>query len=633
MYRRIREIFSKLNLGINLNRFIVLVTLMISVVMSSLTFWSLSIFQEDSIITGRRFCKDLGLLLASNIIDSNDSVNQKDVAYFLEKIYLSTASIRYILFFDQYGRLLLGLPIYNTKIQHILQLHQSLLQLKHKEFLFNIPLINSSELLSHDIIDINIPLNKGKYNLGSLDLGIDLNTRISSYKLIRDLSIFVFVLVWLMLFIGVAFNTLLIVGAKRQLLWGINNIASGNFNQKLSLPISSELAILFISFNQMAEKLQSYEKKNVDKIVSEKNKLQTIMSIVADGTILVDTELRILFVNKTAQEIFNWFNIDLTGVFLCSYLPIHVNETLLPILNKLIESNFTSTNKLQTEEVYINLDYNSVKTCRFFLTTLFDNILKVLTGIAIVIQDVSKEVKLNKAKNQFIGNISHELRTPLCNIGSFLETLIDYNDTLDQEEKINFLTIANNETKRLSSLVNDILDLSLLESEYDYKLDYIDLSPILYNVVKTSQIIANKNNIKLIVELDKNINYILAHESSILQVISNLLNNALKFSPYNSTIVLRVYKLVYTHNFLFDIDTKNLVRIEVIDEGIGIAEEDQKAIFDRFVRVENNIHTLEGTGLGLSIVKNILNKYNMKVVVQSQLKVGTSIWFNLRYLS
>nr|YP_010196089.1 drug sensory protein A [Gracilaria caudata]UAD83486.1 drug sensory protein A [Gracilaria caudata] len=632
MYHKISQIFSKFDLDINFNRFIVLVTLMISVVMSSLTFWSLTIFQEDSVIAGRRFCKDLGLLLASNIIDSTDINNQKDIAYFLEKVYLSTASIRYILFFDQYGSLLLGLPIYNTKIQNTLQLHQSLLQLENKEFLFNIPLINSSKLLNNDIIDILIPLTKSGHALGSLDLGIDLNTRLSPSKLIRDLSIFVFVLVWLMLFIGVTFNTLAIAVPQKQLLLGIQNIASGNFHQRLNLPANGTLGVLFVNFNEMAEKLQSYEKKNVDKIISEKNKLETIVSIVADGTILVDAELRILFVNKTAQDIFNWFNIDLTGVSICNYLPIHVSEALFPILNKLVESSYISTNKSQTEEVYINLDYSSRRICRFLLTTLLDRILKVLTGIVIIIQDISKEAKLNEAKNQFIGNISHELRTPLCNIGSFLETLIDYNQTLEEKEKINFLTIANNETKRLSSLVNDILDLSVLESEYDYKLDYIDLAQILYNVVNTSQIIASKNNIQLTIELEENINYVLAHESSILQVISNLFNNALKFSPCNSKIVLRVYKLIYYGSFSLDIDTQNLVRVEIIDEGIGIAEEDQKAIFDRFVRVENNVHTLEGTGLGLSIVKNILDKYNINVIVQSQLNVGTSIWFNLKCL-
>nr|YP_010195475.1 drug sensory protein A [Gracilaria baiana]UAD82872.1 drug sensory protein A [Gracilaria baiana] len=632
MYRKIRQICSKFQLNINFNRFIVLVTLMISVVMSSLTFWSLTMFQEDSMIAGRRFCKDLGLLLASNIIDSTNLNNQKDIAYFLEKIYLSTSSIRYILFFDQYGNLLLGLPIYNTKVQNILQLHQSLLQLENKEFLFNIPLINSNKLLNHDIIDILIPLTKSGNTVGSLDLGIDLNTKLSPSRLIRDLSVFVFVLVWLMLFIGVAFNALVMVVPQKQLLLGIQNIALGNFYQRLNLPTNGELGVLFTSFNEMAERLQSYEKKNVDKIISEKNKLETIVSIIADGTILVDAELRILFVNKTAQEIFDWFNIDLTGASICNYLPIHVNEALLPILNQLVESSYISTNKSQTEEVYINLDYNSKRICRFLLTTLLDRILKVLTGVVIIIQDISKEAKLNEAKNQFIGNISHELRTPLCNIGSFLETLIDYNDTLDEKEKINFLIIANNETKRLSSLVNDILDLSVLESEYDYKLDYIDLAQTLHNVVNTSKIVANKNNIQLIIELDQDVNYVLAHESSILQVISNLLNNALKFSPCNSKIVIRVYKVIYSHDYCLDADLQNVVRIEIIDEGIGIAEEDQKAIFDRFVRIENNVHTLEGTGLGLSIVKNILHKYNINVVVQSQLNVGTSIWFNLKYI-
>nr|YP_009511191.1 drug sensory protein A [Gracilariopsis longissima]AXI97068.1 drug sensory protein A [Gracilariopsis longissima]UAD88984.1 drug sensory protein A [Gracilariopsis longissima] len=634
MYAKIFKIFSKKFLDLKLKtRLMIFVTLIISIIMSSLTFWSLSMIQEDSIISDRRFCKDLAILLASNIIDLIDTNSQKDLASFVEKIYLSTASIRYILIFDQNGSLFLGLPIYNTKVQSALQLHQNLLQLETQEFLFDTPLINSSKLLNNNIVDIVIPLNKAGKILGSLDLGIDLQITLSSSRLIRDLSIFIFVSVWLMVSIGVVFNTLAIKEPIRQLLLGIQNIAVGNFTQRINLPINGELETLIISFNEMAEKLQSYEKKNVDKIILEKNKLETIVSIIADGAILVDTDLRILFVNRTAQVAFNWLNIDLIGSSICSYLPLHVSEALLPILNNLVESSYLNKKQSQTEEIYINTDYNSEKICRFLLTTVLDRTLKVLTGVVIIIQDISREAKLNEAKNQFIGNISHELRTPLCNIGSFLETLLDYNDTLNEKQKINFLTIANNETQRLSSLVNDILDLSRLESKYDYKLEYIDLKQVLYNIVNTSQIIASKNNIELIIELDPNVNFVLAHESSLLQVIANLLSNALKFSSYHSKIVLRVYLLISIESNLLNPNIQNLVRVEIIDEGIGVGDEDQKVIFDRFVRVENNIHTLEGTGLGLYIVKNILSKYKVKVMVQSQLGVGTMIWFNLKHIS
>nr|YP_009500342.1 two component sensor kinase [Gracilariopsis heteroclada]AXE43504.1 two component sensor kinase [Gracilariopsis heteroclada] len=633
MYAKIFKIFSKKYLDAKLKiRLMVLITLIISILISSLTFWSLSIIQEDSIISERRFCKDLGILLASNIIDLIDTNRQKDLASFIEKVYLSTASIRYILIFDQNGDLSLGLPIYNTKVQSALQLHQNLLQLETQEFLFDTPLINSSKLLNNNIVDIVISLNKADKILGSLDLGIDLHITLSSSQLIRDLSIFIFVSVWLMVFIGVVFNTLAIKEPIKQLSLGIKSVAVGNFTQRISSPINGELKALIIGFNEMAEKLQSYEEKNIDKIILEKNKLETIVSIIADGAILVDTELRILFVNKKAQETFNCLNMDLIGSSIYGYLPLHVSEILFPVLNNLVESSYLHKKQSQTKEIYINIDYDSEKICRFLLTTVLDRTLKVLTGVVIIIQDISREAKLNEAKNQFIGNISHELRTPLCNIGSFLETLLDYNDTLDEKQKINFLNIANNETKRLSSLVNDILHLSRLESEYEYKLEYIDLKQLLYNIVNTSQIIASKNNIQLIIELDPNIDFILAHESSLLQVIANLISNALKFSSYYSKIVLRAYLLISAETNLTSTDVENFVRFEVIDEGIGIGDENQKVIFDRFVRIENNIHTLEGTGLGLCIVKNILSKYNIKAMVQSQLGVGTMIWFNLKHM-
>ena len=132
-------------------------------------------------------------------------------------------------------------------------------------------------------------------------------------------------------------------------------------------------------------------------------------------------------------------------------------------------------------------------------------------------------MKLNKAKNQFISNVSHELRTPLCNIGSFLETLLDYNDSLNEKQKKHFLKIANNETQRLSRLVNDILDLSRLESNFKYDLSKINLVHLLNYILNTSQIIASKHHIELILEVEPDLSNILGHESSFVQVISCLL--------------------------------------------------------------------------------------------------------------
>nr|WCH54670.1 drug sensory protein A [Hypnea edeniana] len=625
----ISDWWSNINLK---TRVMVFMTLLVSLIMSSLTFWSLTIIQGDSIITDTRFCQDLGTLFASNIIDFVETNNRQELASFVEKIYLNTSSIRYILLFHTDGSLFFSLPVYSNKIQSLLQLHRNLFQLETQNFLFGIPLVKYNSIFNDYIIDITIPLTKNGKNFGSLDLGINSNPiLISSSKLIRGVSMAIFVSIWLMVIIGIAFNMLTLTEPIKQLLLGIKNISSGNFNQRIDLNFDGELGDLILGFNDMAERLESYEKKNVDKLMLEKMKLETIVSTIADGAILVDTELRLLFANQIAIKAFNWFNVDILGQRIFFHLPSHVNEALLPVLNSLIKSHCLQDMKYQTKEVCINLDYGSKKTFRFLLTTVLEHRSNVLTGVAIIVQDISREIQLNDAQNQFITNVSHELRTPLSSISSFLETLLDYNNILTTKQKVHFLKIANNETKRLSTLVNDILNLSRLESVPSYILTPVDIISIINDSINASYLIANYNNVEIVVEYDPSIKCVWAHENSLLQVFANLISNSIKFTTFKGNILLRLYIPTNSHfnQVCIGNSYKNTVRVEIIDEGIGIDKIDQKRVFNRFVRIENHVHILEGTGLGLSIVTNILSKHKTKIMLQSHLFVGTSLWFDL----
>nr|QVY58289.1 drug sensory protein A [Kappaphycus striatus] len=631
MFTNISKWWANINLK---TRLMVLMTLTVSLIMSGLTFWSLTTIQEDSIITDTRFCKDLGILFASNILNFLETNNHQELASFVEKIYLNTSSIRYILFFNTDGSLFLGLPAYSEKVQKLLQLHRNLFQLETQNFLFGIPLVKYNNIFHDHIIDITIPLTKNGKNFGSLDLGINSNpTLISSSKLIRNVSIAIFVSIWLMAVIGVAFNIFTITEPIKQLLVGVKNIASGNFNQRIDLPFDGELGDLILGFNEMAERLESYEKKNVDQLMLEKMKLEAIVDTITDGAILVDTDLRLLFINQIAVKALDCSNIDIIGKLIFHLFPKHVNEALLPALNNLVNSNYLSNFQYQTKEICINFDYNSKKILRFLLTAVLEHRNNVLTGVAIIVQDISREVNLNDAKNQFITNVSHELRTPLSNIGSFLETLLDYHNFLSLKQQMHFLKIANNETKRLSALVNDILDLSRLESEYAYTLVPIDLIDIINNAISSYELITNYNHVQLKIEYDPNIKLVWGNESSLLQVFINLISNSIKFTSMEGNIILRVYSLKSSYASQlypnYSVQCPHIIRVEIIDEGIGIDKRDQKNIFDRFVRIENHIHVLEGTGLGLSIIKNILHKHNTNIMLQSDLLVGTSLWFDL----
>jgi two-component system sensor histidine kinase NblS len=255
------------------------------------------------------------------------------------------------------------------------------------------------------------------------------------------------------------------------------------------------------------------------------------------------------------------------------------------------------------------------------------------------IQDITREVELNEAKSQFISNVSHELRTPLFNIKSFIETLHDYGEELTAKERREFLETANNETDRLTRLVNDVLDLSRLESARVYNFEGIDLAQNVEQTLRTYQLNARDKGIQLCQELSPNLPPVVGNYDLLLQVFANLVGNALKFTTSGGKVMIRAYLLEdpqVSIRFALSTDktaeiqeTNKVVRIEISDTGIGIDPEDQEAIFDRFFRVENRVHTLEGTGLGLSIVKNIMDKHHSKINLISEVGVGTTFWFDL----
>nr|QCI06479.1 Drug sensory protein A [Erythroglossum lusitanicum] len=619
-------------------RLTVLITSFISLIISGFIFWSLTFVQKNSILINNRFCKDLGTLFIAKILDNIQFNDEQKLVNILEEMYLKTSSLKYIIFFRVDGSLLFSIPSYSDQLNSIMDLHPKLFQEKSQDFLFNTLLVKSQDFLHDNITQVIVPLVKNGKKLGSVDLGINLNIydNLSSY-FIYQITILVFICIWLIVIMTFIFNSFTITEIIKKLLIAIKNISLGKFNQRIELIFDSEFNELIRSFNDMIERLEYYEKTNIEKITLEKNKWEFIVSTIADGVILIDQELRVLFANTIAIKSFDWTNLDIIGKFIGNYLPLHINQALLPIFNNLVQVNCFDRLNNHTEEICIRINYNSNKIFRFLLTVVWDKQGRILTGISIIMKNISREIQLNEAKNIFISNVSHELRTPLCNIGSFLETLLDYNSSLNVAQKKYFLTIANNETKRLTFLVNDILDLSRLESEFDYTFINVDLLQILYAVIKTSQLIAEKNNIQLILEIDPLVKFVWGNESLLFQVISNLISNAIKFTGQYGQIVLRAYVLLslsisYKINEL-SYSSIDMIRVEIIDEGIGIDKRDQKIIFDRFVRVEENVHTLQGTGLGLSIVKSILIKHNAKLILKSNLYVGTSLCFDLLVLN
>ncbi len=599
-------------------------TLAVSLAMSGLTFWAVNTIQQDAQINDTRFGRDLGLLLAANVIPQIAENNLTEVARFSQRFYDSTSSVCYILYADEDGKVFFGIPFSEPEVQNSLTIERRIHLPENYAQNAEVPMVRQHLIPAGEVTDVFVPLNHdGKY-LGVLAIGINPNPTVAaSSDLTRDVTIAVFISIWVMVILGAVFNALMITQPIKELLVGVKNISTGNFKQRINLPLGGELGELISSFNEMAERLERYEEQNIEELTAEKAKLETLVSTIADGAVLLDTELHVILVNPTARRIFGWEGSDVVGVNVLNLLPSPVKDELTRPLYQIVAG------ENESGEFRITLTQPAERTILILLTTVLDQHRESVKGIAMTVQDITREAELNEAKSQFISNVSHELRTPLFNIKSFIETLHEYGEELTEDERQEFLETANRETDRLTRLVNDVLDLSRLESCRTYHFDAVDIAQPVEQTLRTYRLNAKDKGIQLIQEIEPDLPQIVGHYDLLLQVFTNLVGNALKFTQPNGRVAIRAYLLEYAEeNHKISPETRQ-VRIEVSDTGIGIAPEDQEAIFERFFRVENRVHTLEGTGLGLSIVRNIIDKHRSSVYLVSEVGVGTTFWFDL----
>lgn len=597
-------------------------TLVVSLLMSGLTFWAVNTIQADARLNDTRFGRDLGLLLAANVAPLVYEGDRSELARFSYSFYQSTSSVRYMLYADEDGAIFFGIPYSEAAVQNSLTLRRRMQLPEGYAQNADLPFVRQHITPAGEVTDVFVPINyEGEY-LGVLALGINPNpTVVASSHLTRDVTVAVFVSIWVMVILGAVFNALTITQPIKELLTGVKNIAAGNFKQRIDLPLGGELGELIHSFNEMAERLERYEEQNIEELTAEKAKLETLVSTIADGAILLDTEMRIVLVNPTARRIFGWEGRELSNSSALQHFP---NEVRLQLTRPLFMAVGGSSEGM---EFRITLTEPTQRTIRILLNTVLDQARENVKGIAITVQDITREVALNEAKSQFISNVSHELRTPLFNIKSFIETLHEYGEELSEVERQEFLETANHETDRLTRLVNDVLDLSRLESNRRYHFDSVSVAQPIEQTLRTYQLNARDKGITLEQHIEPDLPPVFGNYDLLLQVFVNLVGNSLKFTQAGGRVAISAYQLPpFKHH---PSQVESYIRIEVADTGIGIAQEDQEAIFDRFFRVENRVHTLEGTGLGLSIVKNIVEKHNSQVHLISEVGIGTTFWFDL----
>ena len=613
-------------------------TLVVSFIMTLITFFALSSIQRDAGMNDTRYARDLGLLLSGNVTELVAKNQTRELFNVAEKFWRSSRNLRYIFFTDPDGFVKLGIPVSATASESdaegALQLTRKLKLPSELKKQPQFPLVRQHSTPQGQVTDVFVPmLWKGEY-LGTLALGVTPNKKaLATAALTREITVAVFISIWVLVIIGAVFNALTITRPIRELVIGVREIAKGNFKSRVDLPMSGELGELLTGFNAMASRLEDYDAANIEELKAAQVKQQSLIATMADGALLLDEQGNIVLVNPTARRLFRWEGRNLEGQNLLNQLPDSlVKELETPITSLL--NNFGDSDDLRC-----NLE-EPPRTLRIVLKSVRDTTGENIKGIAVTVQDLTREVQLNAAQKRFISNVSHELRTPLFNIKSYVETLYDLGEQLTKDEQKEFLGVANSETDRLTRLVNDVLDLSKLESGRTIQLESLSIKEAMEQTLRNYKLNAEEKNVKLRLNVENNLTFVLGNWDMLLQVFDNLVGNALKFSQEGGTINLKAYTWPdICVASPVDLDNKAphceilspmpKIRVEVSDTGYGISEIDQQRIFERFYRVEDSVHTEVGTGLGLSIVKGIVDKHGSEIRMASEPNTGTTFWFEL----
>lgn len=388
----------------------------------------------------------------------------------------------------------------------------------------------------------------------------------------------------------------------RRLLAGVHSIAAGNYGHQVRIVSRDEFGELGEVLNSMSRQLQA----NIEAVNEEKAKSEAILRNMADGVVAVEHTGSIFLFNEAAEKIFGRSAESAIGKTILEVVRNHEFSALF--------EDVPATG-MKTEEIVIYAPRR-----RHLRVTVFRLVEGTgpSIGAAAVVQDITEIKRLEQLRTEFVANVSHELRTPLTSIKGFIETLLE-GAYSDQETCTRFLRIIEKESSRLENLINDLLDLSRIESgRVQPSNELVELPGLVESVLLSFETQAKNKEIKMAADFPNGFAPIKADKEMLRQVLINLIDNAIKYTPEGGSVTIRGH------------DLGDAVRVEVIDTGIGIPQEHLPRLFERFYRVDKaRSRSLGGTGLGLSIVKHIVESHGGTVGVESELGQGTTVHFLL----
>ena len=401
----------------------------------------------------------------------------------------------------------------------------------------------------------------------------------------EDLNGEIMVLIVQALVFGLAISVLLsfllsktMTDPIEKLTAGAERMAAGKFDDRIDVESKDEIGILTGTFNDMAQQLQ----ETIRKVENERNKLDTLFLHMTDGVVAFSRERSVIHANPAAAQL------------LCA--PIDSLTRYEDLFEDV--APFEQVLSVASKPGYVEGERQVRGRILSLLLAPFDRE-SPDGGVLVVIHDVTEQRRTDELRKEFVANVSHELRTPLTNIRSYAETLADSAGQLPKETESNFLQVILSETDRMTGLVQDLLTLSRFDSGHsEMHLASCDVNEMLKETYYAVRLEAERHRHIITIEAAPDLPQIRADRDRILQVIMNVVSNAIKYTPDGGSIQISA-------------GTRDAsVWIEVADNGIGIPPEDRSRIFERFYRVDKaRSRESGGTGLGLSIAKEIVDQH------------------------
>lgn len=384
-----------------------------------------------------------------------------------------------------------------------------------------------------------------------------------------------------------------------------NLMAGGDFSKKIEVQASDEIGQLGRTFNYLAERLSH----NIKEISSEKSKVEAIINNMSDGVVALDGKGSLVHINPAARTLLRTLNQKIpdqgrSGFYL-----------LKDLIGPEALRRFIRLQKPLTAE--ITREYPS---CVLQVKLApFKEEKGRLDGTLMVLHDVTGDRELTRRQQEFVADVSHELRTPLTTVKSYVETLLD---GAAEEPSVcyRFLNVLQRETERMVSLIRDLLVLSQLDySQGEWHKTEVDLKDLAAEVVEQCKQKLGVELPEISLAFPEDLPPALVDRDKVMQVFSNVLNNAVKYTlPHGGKVEI---------NAAAD---GELIRILIADNGVGIPGEELQRVFERFYRVEKTrCRDYGGTGLGLSIARKVVEAHGGRIWLESTPGEGTRVWFTL----